>query len=127
MFVHARGHRYLVCRVDATPAIDFVLGFQGPHPHCHFAISIPEEVQGAKTPFTNTRFNKPSESWVDSEVDGHDAERGIPFVVLGVSDPIVISGLEAAEAVGEILSKMCNITDAAKPRSVGQPDREILE
>ena len=67
----------------------------------------------------DNRLDEPAEPWVDSKVDGHDTEWGVPLVVLGVSDPIVVSGLEATERVGEILSKMCNIADAAKPRSVG--------
>ena len=47
--------------------------------------------------------------------------------MLGVSHEVVVARLETAEGVRQILSEMCNIADAAKPRSVWQPDREIRE
>ena len=127
MLIHTRDQRYLVGSVNGFPTIHFTRLFKCSHSNSHLVVSVPEEVQGAETPAPDDRFNEPPKAGIDSEIDGHDAEWSGPLVVLGVSNPIVISGLEAAEGVGEILSKMCNITDAAKPRSVGQPDREILE
>jgi hypothetical protein len=51
----------------------------------------------------DARPDQPAEPGVDSKVDGHDGEGGVPFVMLGVPHEVGVAGLKTTEGMREIL------------------------